>query len=407
MIQPAVEVRKIERQADSISAGSFSPRSSARRRIALAKFAPKENSGDTFAASKISDNDDTSPSLRDSPWKLLNSGILSVKHSPTHVETSGSGGDESGLSPLAAGAEGGTRHHADGLCWWDGSQKADTLTTRSIGQMMPDKQQLPCVVDTRFQDAYEPQVSPSILASDYKEPKAVVGACCPTLDASYPAKMNNQDLDKLVCYEKRGQDKPQRVFVMDSMGSNAMKSANPHSGIRETDVAQTLDTTDPSPSKNQGGMAVVDAVAIAENVIGRSDNAGGNGVGAQTGVCYTLDTAGVHGVCYPIDMTNVDGRESNPLGPGFGKENSAAYALTRRRPSGVCTPGVIRRLMPVEEERLMGFPDGWTLIPWRGKPADKCPDGPRYKALGNSMCTNVMAWIGERIDAVEKEKNDG
>ena len=307
----------------------------------------------------------------------------------------------------AAGAEGGTRHHADGLCWWDGSQKADTLTTRSIGQMMPDKQQLPCVVDTRFQDAYEPQVSPSILASDYKEPKAVVGACCPTLDASYPAKMNNQDLDKLVCYEKRGQDKPQRVFVMDSMGSNAMKSANPHSGIRETDVAQTLDTTDPSPSKNQGGMAVVDAVAIAENVIGRSDNAGGNGVGAQTGVCYTLDTAGVHGVCYPIDMTNVDGRESNPLGPGFGKENSAAYALTRRRPSGVCTPGVIRRLMPVEEERLMGFPDGWTLIPWRGKPADKCPDGPRYKALGNSMCTNVMAWIGERIDAVEKEKNDG
>ena len=49
----------------------------------------------------------------------------------------------------------------------------------------------------------------------------------------------------------------------------------------------------------------------------------------------------------------------------------------------------------------------WTLIPWRKKPADQCPDGPRYKALGNSMCTNVMAWIGERIDAVDKEISDG
>jgi len=67
MVQPAVEVRKIERQALSISAGRGSPRSSARRRIALAKLAVKENSGDTFAASKISDKEETSPSLRDCP----------------------------------------------------------------------------------------------------------------------------------------------------------------------------------------------------------------------------------------------------------------------------------------------------------------------------------------------------
>ena len=297
-----------------------------------------------------------------------------------------------------AGTEGRARSDAR-LCWWDGTQRADTLTTRSIGQLMPDKQQLPCIVDTRFQDAYEPQVAPSLLASDYKEPKAVVGACCPTLDASYPGKMNNQDLDKLVCYEK------QRVFVMDSMGSNAMKSPNPKSGFRETEVAQTLDTTDPSPSKNQGGMAVVEAVSIAENVIGRSDKAGGNGVGAKSGVCYTLDTAGLHGVCYPIDVMNIDGRDLKAK--CYGENGESAYSLTNRRPSGVCLPGIIRKLVPVECERLMGFPDGWTLIPWRGKPAKNCPDGPRYKALGNSMCTNVMAWIGERIDAVEKEKSNG
>lgn len=58
----------------------------------------------------------------------------------------------------------------------------------------------------------------------------------------------------------------------------------------------------------------------------------------------------------------------------------------------------VRRLTPVECERLQAFPDFYTQIPWRNKPTEECPDGPRYKALGNSMCVNVMAWIGQRID---------
>jgi DNA (cytosine-5)-methyltransferase 1 len=62
----------------------------------------------------------------------------------------------------------------------------------------------------------------------------------------------------------------------------------------------------------------------------------------------------------------------------------------------------VRRLTPTECERLQGFPDGWTQIPWRGKAASECPDGPRYKALGNSMACNVMRWIGRRIELVEK-----
>jgi site-specific DNA-cytosine methylase len=65
----------------------------------------------------------------------------------------------------------------------------------------------------------------------------------------------------------------------------------------------------------------------------------------------------------------------------------------------------VRRLTPRECERLQGFPDDWTLIPWRGKPADQCPDGPRYKALGNSMAVNCMEWIGERIDMIEKRNS--
>ena len=61
----------------------------------------------------------------------------------------------------------------------------------------------------------------------------------------------------------------------------------------------------------------------------------------------------------------------------------------------------VRRLTPTECERLQGFPDGFTQIPYRNKPAENCPDGPRYKALGNSMAVPVMRWIGERIQAVE------
>lgn len=68
------------------------------------------------------------------------------------------------------------------------------------------------------------------------------------------------------------------------------------------------------------------------------------------------------------------------------------------RHDGVMTPAMqVRRLTPMECERLQGFPDGYTNVPHRGRPA---ADGPRYKALGNSMAVPVMAWIGRRIGAV-------
>ena len=66
----------------------------------------------------------------------------------------------------------------------------------------------------------------------------------------------------------------------------------------------------------------------------------------------------------------------------------------------------VRRLTPRECERLQGFPDDYTLIDWRGKPKEECPDGPRYKAIGNSMAVPVMRWIGERIQQVESMSAD-
>jgi DNA (cytosine-5)-methyltransferase 1 len=79
-------------------------------------------------------------------------------------------------------------------------------------------------------------------------------------------------------------------------------------------------------------------------------------------------------------------------GDGGGSKPHVQYAMT------------VRRLTPRECERLQGFPDDYTLIPWRKKQAEDCPDGPRYKALGNSMAVNCMSWIGERIAALENKR---
>lgn len=63
---------------------------------------------------------------------------------------------------------------------------------------------------------------------------------------------------------------------------------------------------------------------------------------------------------------------------------------------------VVRKLTPVECERLQGFPDDYTKVPYKGKPAEECPDTPRYKALGNSMAVPVMRWIFELLDTASK-----
>jgi DNA (cytosine-5)-methyltransferase 1 len=66
----------------------------------------------------------------------------------------------------------------------------------------------------------------------------------------------------------------------------------------------------------------------------------------------------------------------------------------------------IRRLVPAETEALQGFPKGYTAIPYKGKAAEQCPDGPRYKAIGNTWAVPCAAWIGKRIQLVEDKIND-
>lgn len=89
--------------------------------------------------------------------------------------------------------------------------------------------------------------------------------------------------------------------------------------------------------------------------------------------------------------------------PAMGTNQNA----TGRNTPKILFKSYVRRLTPLECERLQGFPDDYTLIPYKGKPPEACPDAPRYAALGNSMAVPVVRWIGERIKTVEDILNDG
>ena len=160
---------------------------------------------------------------------------------------------------------------------------------------------------------------------------------------------------------------------------------------------------------------------VAPSCVSRYGTGGGNVPLVQEGVdLYNqaltgdvhcpLRTAGGHGapaalvqetIAFEPGIATREGSDSRfvkELSPTLRKEmgdNQVAVSDSRM---------AVRRLTPRECERLQGFPDDHTMIPWRNKPADQCPDGPRYKALGNSMAVPCMAWIGKRIDAVEKSK---
>lgn len=93
-------------------------------------------------------------------------------------------------------------------------------------------------------------------------------------------------------------------------------------------------------------------------------------------------------------------------GKGALVQEDVSATLSTSQTQTLFEPGekgyLVRRLTPRECERLQGMPDDWTLVPWRGKPAEECPDAPRYKAIGNSMCVNVMRWLGERVQAADE-----
>lgn len=158
-------------------------------------------------------------------------------------------------------------------------------------------------------------------------------------------------------------------------------------------------------------------------------HSGSNGLGVgESDIFPTLDTSSRPGmkqitfVCtggtYPINeqVATRDKKLGRGTALGIGADGDPVFTLMANHPHMVAArsgsepiamgdlnaPMLVRRLTPLECERLQGFPDGHTLIAWKGKPAEECPDGPRYKAIGNSMAVPVMRWIGRRIAAVDK-----
>jgi DNA (cytosine-5)-methyltransferase 1 len=161
-------------------------------------------------------------------------------------------------------------------------------------------------------------------------------------------------------------------------------------------------------------------IALAENTIGRQPMNGGNGNGfTEGGPMYTLNATGVHGVAFGWQNSASQGMSVDTISPTLDKSKTPAVfcdtysgtiqgdvsATMTADMAGPTHSGpkvmqnmAVRRLTPVECERLQGFPDNYTNI------KDKCPDGPRYKAMGNSMAVPVMRWIGERINMVNNEQ---
>jgi DNA (cytosine-5)-methyltransferase 1 len=128
-------------------------------------------------------------------------------------------------------------------------------------------------------------------------------------------------------------------------------------------------------------------IALAGNIIGRQPMNGGNGNGfTENGPMYTLTKTDVHGVAFPISW-------DSELNPNIDKMGTLMRGGQGGRMDGVMQTNMkVRRLTPIECERLQGFSDNYTNI------KENCPDGHRYKALGNSMAVPVMKWIGQKIN---------
>lgn len=227
-----------------------------------------------------------------------------------------------------------------------------------------------------------------------------------------------RSVDKTICYG------------ISAYESNAMKSSNPHAGIYEADTSRTLDCNGGNPACNQGGMAVV---CLEGN--GSRPSHQGNGY-SEGETMYTLNSTEHHAVCienHPADSrvkVSEDGivqTLSSRTGTGDHNDRITDYTAVvfRRQRSDqfseddvTCTQnarqhkdatdlikdkyGLVRRLTPLEVERLQGYPDGYTDIgDWtdsKGKAHKGDADRPRYKALGNSIALPFWQWLAGRIN---------
>ena len=244
--------------------------------------------------------------------------------------------------------------------------------------------------------------------------------------------------EKGASYTLTARDQHAVAYAIDSMGSNAMKSKNPKSGCREVECAPTLTTVDSAPVKHQGGTAVVEDVVGVFDMGARKTGAGTDTSGASPTILAAHGTD-PHAVAIGLDRASFNQGRNAQFGfkveeecaptvvakgpgavsfePGIARREGALHrfvselASTLRSDMGdnllaVAIDYIVRRLTPLECERLQGLPDGYTKIPYRGKSAEDCPDTPRYKALGNGWAVNCARWICQRIQNYDRKHTE-
>ena len=192
------------------------------------------------------------------------------------------------------------------------------------------------------------------------------------------------------------------------------------------DICQTVTSTWGSGG---GNIPFVQNVSYALQGAGATSQSG-NGVGYKEEQSFTLNTTDVHGVAFGWQNSSSQSMSIDTISPTLDKSKTPAVAVPydlhgvtsptnrQNREDGdpchtlarhsaahasiVTASTSVRRLTPIECERLQGFPDNYTQIPWNKKVSVDCPDGLRYKAMGNSMAVPVMNWIGTRINNFSK-----
>ena len=237
------------------------------------------------------------------------------------------------------------------------------------------------------------------------------------IDRADTAGCNGKGWKEDISYTLNTIDRPAvMAFSFDSLASNSMKSKNPNSGCRSVDVAKTLDTSLPDPSKNQGGLCILD-MSHANDVIRESRDVSpslqarmGTG-GNQIPLTYSLQRtdayrqSNVGCTCSARDyksatdlVISIDD-EKNAYIDQFGTLKAHASGGTQQH---VMERMVVRRLTPLECTRLQGFPDGWVGIgDWTDEKdrVHKEADAPKYKALGNSIALPFWRWMFGRMAA--------
>lgn len=198
-----------------------------------------------------------------------------------------------------------------------------------------------------------------------------------------------------------------RIFLIGSLGSKCAAqvlferdslSWDPSSS-REKRKALTGRSQESSGSSSSPAVTMYE---IAGNIIGRQPQHGGHGLGVsnpdETGA-FTLTATDRHALWCAAD-SGAHGEIDKDMSPTLTAHISKGANFVAPVTSlDQCGDEGVRRLTPLECERLQGFPDGWTDIPYKDK--EHAPDHSRYKALGNSMAVPVMRWIGEGIQRAE------